>query len=143
MLNQEQLVKDAVRAAQRRGVRIALTGYLIFFGGIMGERYISSSESNAARETIVRSGTAVAVTACNERFKDRRQLREVLIIARRETRKSEDISPDRRKAAEAFYTERLAALPLPDCRDSLTVLSDDPDAEVHIPKPLYLPDKPE
>lgn len=132
------IVRDAVRSAQRRGIRIALTGYLILFGGIMAERYVSAHESNAAREAIVQSGTVVAVSGCNERFKDRKEVRAVLIASRDETRRRKDISPERRAASEAFFTERLAKLPMPDCRKALTILSDDPNKKVTIPKPLYI-----
>jgi hypothetical protein len=137
----DPIVNRAVRVAQRRGMRIALTGYLIFFAGIVAERQISAGEANDAREAIVQSGTAVAVTACNERFRDRRSLRAVLIASRNATRASKDISDERRKASEAFFNDRLSKLPLPDCRSSLTVLSDDPNAKVKIPKPLFLPDQ--
>lgn len=134
----DRIVQEAVRTAQRRGVRMALTGYLVFFGGIVAERYISSGENRGARQTIVKSGTAVAVSACNERFRDRRSIRAVLIASRLQVRQRDDISSDRRRRAINFLNDRLARLPMPDCRESLTVLSAKPNAEVRIPKPLYL-----
>lgn len=131
-------VNEAVRTAQKRGIRIALSGYLILFGGIVVERYISAQESKGARQTIVKSGTAVAVSSCNERFRDRRSIRAVLIASRVQTRQRSDLSPQRRNEAIKFLNDRLARLPMPDCRKALTTLSADPDAEVQIPEPLYL-----
>ncbi len=146
------LVERAIQTAQKRWIRLALTGYLILFSGLVGERLVSAHDTgqrradNAkSRQAIVQTGTVALIDGCNGRFEDRTALRDILISTRREVvkrLKNPQLTNEQRQQlrfAKQFYDARLDKLPLPDCRNQLDVISADPDAVVILPEPKYPP----
>lgn len=136
------LVARAVRRAQRNGIRLALTGYLILFGGLIGERIVSKNDTERARKTIVSTGTVALIDACNGRFDERTALRDILIALRLQAvkRMKTDIGIEQRQRDERavqFYDDRLQKLTLPDCRSQLHIISADPNKTVDIPTPKH------
>lgn len=136
----ERTTVKAANAAVRKYLRFALVGYLLLFSGIVAERIVSGQEAADSRQAIVQSGTVVAVDACNQRFKDRTEVRAVLEGSKAfqaRSLKNGTITRQQYDAAVGFYDERLKGLPLPDCRLTLGVLTTDPDDAPAIPEPLY------
>lgn len=129
----------------------ALLGFLILFVGLVVVRHEDANRAKEAtaariavadsqRKAIVQSGTVVAVGGCNERFKDRQEVRAVLEASKAESLKAYnagDITKERLRRSLAFYDQRLDGLPLPDCRQSQNILTTDINAVPPVPKPLY------
>ena len=102
--------------------------------------YDNGQQSGKSRDSIVQSGNVVAVVGCNRDFESRQSIREFLKSTqslKRIAYKRGYITEDAYEDARAFYKKQLAELPLPDCRESSKILSDDIDFASPILKPLY------
>jgi hypothetical protein len=154
-LAEREAVLDAgregwVRRQFRRFRNQALVGFLILAGGV-GAAFAVSAQDQAARHelakdqrhAIVQSGHAVSVAGCNRDYLTIGRLRNVLLASQAfqtAALKRGDITQAQFDRARTFYSAQLAGLPLPDCRDALAVLTDNPKARIVIPTPLHLPD---
>lgn len=143
----------AVREAELEGIRerrnsqhfkrfrnSALAGFLVLAGGIGGSIYASSKDSDEGRSAIVQSGRIVAVDGCNRDFTTIQRLRNVLLASQAFQRRAFEagrITADQYAEAAGFYQEQLAGLPLPDCRDARTIITDDPNKPKAVPDPKY------
>lgn len=137
----------AVRKALRRYAKPAIVGYVLLMIGVLAafqvnnnDRSVRRIEAGKSREAIVLSGRAVAVSGCNRDFKTISALRGVLIASKAfQQRQVRDglISPETFERARKFYDTQLASLQLPDCRDSESLLTDDPDDEIPHLRPLF------
>lgn len=137
----------AVERALKRYSRKALIGFLALFVGFLfnalnNQRQDRQADeaSTAAREAIIDSGNLVAVNGCNRDFEDRVAMRGVLLASKSFT--DQAVAEGRLTEYEgerriAFYDERLRELPLPDCRDTRNLITDDPDVHIIVPEPLY------
>lgn len=132
--------EHASKKVLKRFRKEAVAGFLILALGL-GIGTSANNHTNAAsRVQIVKSGQAVAVSGCNRDFRFASGLRGVLYASRdfqAGALKRGDISRDRYKLAVRFYKTQLQALPLPDCRVAKEILTDDPNAKIVVPQPLY------
>lgn len=118
--------------------RNALIGFLILLAGVGVVGKMDSDRTEAARRAIVDSGRAVAVMGCNRDFRTQQQVRGVLSASvSRSQRRLEDgeITPNEHARQVEFLRKQLEMLRLPDCR--LAHITDDPNADVRAPDPLY------
>jgi hypothetical protein len=148
---------DSPRMDRRRSdanlknyARNAVIGYVVLILGVFGTYTIGQSNDRAARSrdqitnqrsaaAILRSGNIIAVDGCNRDFRATKALRLVLRGGKRNVTKNlANGSITRKQAVEAFdfYDQALTQLPLPDCRDSLNVLSANPETKQEVPTPL-------
>lgn len=143
-LTQEQLdyfASETARAAHKatkKTLRAAFIGYLALFIGVVGMYSNGQSVSSNERDEIRTAGRAVAITACNERYNDRVEIREVLVQAQRSVKRQHKagiVSDEQYKDAVEFYNERLEGLPLPDCRKADNAL--ETTEKVAIPEARY------
>lgn len=134
------LQQESSARAVARTLRRAFVGYVILFGGILAMYHNGQNTSNAEREAIVESGQVVSVAGCNRDFHTIETLRGILMSGKRIQEKQAaegEITPEALERANAYYDTQLARLVLPDCREAEKILTDDPDAEIAVPKPLY------
>lgn len=121
-------------------VRSATVGFLILTIGLAASVYTQSSDSDKGRTQIVLSGRAVAVDGCNRDFTDRQVARSqtgrALVIIKHEHDLGNSTDREYRLGLD-FYRKQLQSQALPDCRKAEAVLTDDPDAKVVVPEPLY------
>lgn len=132
--------ETAVRKALRTYSRRATIGFCLLFAAFMGNLLWSNKLSSDARRAVVRSGDLIAVDGCNRDFQDRVAVRGVLIASRDFTKnayKRLNLTPEELQLRLDFYNARLKELPLPDCRKSDDILTDDPGDAVTVPTPLY------
>jgi hypothetical protein len=131
-LTEEQLAffteqtERAVHKTAKKIVRSALIGYVILLVGSLGMYLNGQSISKEERQSIVQSGTAVAVESCNRDFRTIGALRGVLIASRDfqvESLRRGDIPRGQYDRAREYYRTQLAALPQPDCRVSRDLLT--------------------
>ena len=130
----------AVRKALAKFSRRAVLGFVVLFLASLGNVWYASHISKGARSAVVNSGYAVAIDGCNRDFRSTETLRLLLKSSRALTlqaAKSGNISRDRINESLRFYDSQLEALKLPDCRKSDDVITDDPQASIMIPEPLY------
>jgi hypothetical protein len=148
-LTEEQLAffteqtERAVHKTAKKIVRSALIGYAILLLGSLGMYLNGQSISKEERQSIVQSGTAVAVESCNRDFRTIGALRGVLIASRDfqvESLRRGDITQRQFDRARSYYRVQLASLPQPDCRVSRGLLTTKGDEVPSVPEPLY-PDK--
>lgn len=85
-------------------------------------------DNRESRQALVASGQAIAVVACNRNYDTIKSLRGILIAAKANRNTTQ---------SDVFYDAQLQSLKLPDCRDVLMILSDDANAKVTVPKPLF------
>lgn len=140
-----ELEEGALTRAHRRWFRSSLVGYLILLVGVVGMYENGQSVSANERGQIIQAGRAVAVSACNARFNDRREVRGVLIQAKLSIQRqyeSGTITIDQRRQSLDFYDRRLEGLPMPDCRsadDALQQAAADNEA-IMVPNARYVGD---
>lgn len=123
---------------------ILAIGLALAVDGIHDQDVAGRKAGIEARTTIVNSGRAISVSGCNRDFRFGTTVRGVLQASRAQTQRAldrGDITPARAERAMKFYSDQLANLQLPDCRDALKILTDDPDQPLVIPKPLYPPEE--
>lgn len=133
----------AVKKAARRTLRQAAVGYLILFVGVMGMYWNGQHVSNAEREAVVQSGSAVVVDSCNRDYIATGRLRGIIIRIRNVIEAQDEAGkgdPEENQFAVDFYNNELKKIPLPDCRDTADALTADPDKVLKVPKPLHGPD---
>ena len=127
---------DAARHVQRRST----VGFIILLVGLATVLWLGEHHASSARKAIIDTGRIISVDGCNRDFKSRQEIREVLLRSKEfqdGALERGDITKSEYQRAIEFYDERLEALPLPDCRKSETILSDDPDEVPAKPTPLY------
>lgn len=120
-----------------RGAVAAFVGLVVALGYSF---YAAGNDSEAQRDQIVLSGSAIAVDGCNRDFKTIQGLRSILIASRdfqAAALKRGDITQAQYDVALEFYGRNLRAIPLPDCRVAGKILTSDPDAKVRVPQPSY------
>lgn len=121
----------AVRKATRRDRATNRIAYAILTVGLLVALYIPSHDADKSRRSIVESGTAVAVQACNRDFVDRQNFRATIERLNEAAKKSHNLT------GQAFYKAVLAVNPPIDCRESEDLLTDDPNAVVPSIPPYY------
>ena len=145
-LTQEQLdlisfhTERAAAKALKSYVRRAVIGFLILLAGIGYAIHDQNVFTGQARESIVRSGKVVSVSGCNRDYQTISALRGVLTTAQAIQEKAfraGDIPKSVLERSNAFYTSQLELLMLPDCRTAREILTDDPNAEIKVPEPLF------
>ena len=130
----------AVRKSLRIFSRRAVAGFIVLFVAAIGNVWFASRVSHNAREAVIKSGDAVAISGCNRDFRTIETLRVLLKTAAAASASQEkkgEISHERGAAAKQFYVSQLKALKLPDCRKSDDILTDNPNKQVAVPEPLY------
>jgi len=136
----EDQVRRAAKKAAQRVRNQALIAFLVLLTAIGYVQWDSSRRADDARDAVVTSGTVVAVDGCNRDYKSRQEVRSVLIASKNFQKRAYNegrITKDQYDSAAAFYDERLASLPLPDCRNAANVLTADPDQVPEVPEPLH------
>lgn len=143
----EESRRQSVRGAVRKYRNEALVGYLVLclgigviFGFQRHETHNRVQQGVAQRQAIVKSGSTVAVDGCNRDFHTIRGLRRVLTDARAFQRFQHDrglITDEQFQRAEDFYRVQLARIPLPDCREAVKSITQNPDKPVRVPTPLH------
>lgn len=136
----QRAATKASRAALRRYVRGATVAFTVMALAIGGSFYAQGTDSSQGRTAIVQSGRAVAVDGCNRDFKATERFRNLLLrgqAAQKRARADGDITQRQYELGREFYKRELRRTPLPDCRDALRILTDDPNVEVRVPPPLY------
>lgn len=129
----------ALRADQRRAKQ-RMVGFMVLFVAFLANAFYANNLATEARDRIIRSGDAVAVSGCNRDYEDREAIRRVLTASKDFTRNAFrrlDMSEEGVRLRLEFYDTQLGQLPLPDCRLADDVLTDDPDMPIHYPKPMY------
>lgn len=133
------------RAHFHRFRNAALTGFLILVVGLGASFYTQGQDNADGRTAIVQSGRAVSVDGCNRDFVTTERFRNLLLrgqAAQKRALAEGDITQRQYDLGTKFYARELRLTPLPDCRESLEVVTDDPEAEVTVPEPLYASDPP-
>lgn len=131
------VVTQVETAADRAATRVrnrSLIGFLILLFGIMLTFYVDNQGRQDARNSIVTSGNAVAVHACNQDFK----LIDVFRVeVQRSVERLEKLppSPDTTQRLEASQ-RFLDSYTLPDCRDA-RIVTTDPAAVKAPPSPHF------
>jgi hypothetical protein len=139
----ERATNKALRAWAKR----ATVAALIFVGGLAGSFYTENQHHNTqqaadkeARAAIVDSGRTVAIIGCNRDFRSIKRLRAILNDQRPRIAAFVEeglLNPAQAKRANADISRNLSRAPLPDCRKAQRALTDNPDARVRVPEPLY------
>lgn len=151
-LTEEQLalMTEQTRRAVHQTLRHwrigATAGFVVLVLGVAGAFFANAHDQDASNRAIVRSGTLVAVDACNRDYRSREgdiKLFRRLIVAAGQSYKDGRITTEQYNAAVMFYQKEISKRPLPDCRKAIKTLTDDPGAERAPLKPLYpaQPDK--
>lgn len=118
----------------------AVVGFTILLAGVGASFYTQGKDSDEGRTAIVQSGRAVSVSGCNRDFVTTERFRNLLLrgqAAQKRALADGDITQRQYELGTKFYERELRLTPLPDCRESLEVVTDDPDAEIVVPEPLY------
>lgn len=145
-LSEEQLAffteqtQRAVRNALRRYVRGAAVGFFVLVVAIIGVRFLDAQDSAKARDSIVRSGDAVAVSGCNRDFDTIKILRAQIKRGKKVTLQyvAEGLLTQAQADRAIADTNRLLSrYTLPDCRASLEIITDKPDAQITPQEPKY------
>ena len=137
-------IEDSTRRAAREALRIYVRGTAAAVAALLAALVFvflsDNAQRSSARQAIVDSGDAVSVSGCNRDFTTIMTLRGVL-SASQEARKTlyerGALGKDEYETGKQFFTKQLILLELPDCRDSLHVLTDDPNAEIVVPTPRF------
>lgn len=149
-LTQEQLdwiaecTRRSVNGALRRFSLLATTGFLILLAGNLFVYRDAQTLNGASRDSIVQSGTTVAVDGCNRDYETIQSLRQVLMDARsfqKAALKSGTITQSQYDKARVYYASQIARLKLPDCRKAKTMLNDDPERKADVPTPKFPTDE--
>ncbi len=137
----------ATRKALRHWARRATVGFVVLAAGIGAAFYNDASNEDAqqtrnaeARKTIVDSGRAIAVEACNRDYRTTVELRAILDRAARVQKANFNEGTINRRTwdrLDAHLTKALIRLRVPDCREAREVLTQNPDERIIIPAPLY------
>lgn len=132
----ERAVYKSLRTYSRR----AVIGFALLFAAFTLNVLYSNRIGADARDAVINSGNIVAVSGCNRDFRSAQAVRGVLIASKDFTQQA--IKRGTLPPAEAitrlnFYDTQLANLPLPDCRKSASVLTDNPDLSRLAPHPLW------
>jgi hypothetical protein len=140
----------AVDRALNKYMKRAMIGFLLLFIGFLynastnrAQQVDIRSQAEAARDVLIESGDVIAIDGCNRDFQTTSALRGVLLASAAFNRQNfEDGIIDRTTLDQRlrFYDDQLDRLPLPDCRKSQGILTDDPQHNLPKPQPLY-PDR--
>lgn len=132
----------AVTRALHRWRIGATTGFLILLIGVAGAFAVNNRDQRIARDAIIKSGSVVAVDGCNARYHDRAALRAIFIrlqtaVLQQAQNENIPVSSRRVQFALEFYRDQLQRLPLPDCRPTAHILTDQPYPPVRVPTPKH------
>lgn len=139
----ERAVDKAIAKAEemdKKRARGRLLGFAALFLIFLANTFYIAHIGAKSREQVVRSGDIVAVAGCNRDYEDRVAVRGVLLASKEFTVnafKRLNLSEAEKEARLQFYDDRLAELPLPDCRLADDVLTDDPDSPLVVPEAFY------
>lgn len=114
--------------------------YVLIVAAFSFGLHSNAHTANQARDSLVRTGTIVAVDGCNRDFRSITNLRATfdrLIMSNNRSFAAGRITPEQHREAVAFYTEQKNKNPLPDCRDAKHVISADANPNAPIPTPRY------
>jgi hypothetical protein len=137
-------VNHAVDQAMRTYSKAAATGFVILLLGLVLCVYVVQNYDAAARRAIVDSGRAISVSSCNRDFDSISKDRNLLQRGRENIQQqyaAKDITETAYRRSIAFYDRELREYRLPDCREALDVVTDNPNAPIFIPRPRYPLDK--
>lgn len=145
LINQiHEEAREAVRGYRNRALAafvLILVAYGYLFNVDQRADIDRQQDAKAARAAIVESGNIVAISGCNQHFRDRQAIRAVLFASRRvqqRARKRGDTTRAQYLDSIRFYRSQLTRLRLPDCRDTVRTLTDDPNRKpLVVPRPLY------
>jgi hypothetical protein len=142
-----QQTARAVDKALSRYYKRAAAGFLILFIGFLFNAWNNENQwdrieasADEGRQALVESGDIISVDGCNRDFQTTKALRGVLLASRdfsRQNYRNGLIDKQALEERKAFYSEQLSTLPLPDCRDTQGILTDDPEHPLEKPTPLY------
>lgn len=138
--DQRRFLSESVSHAVGRYVRRATIGFVVLALGTITTYAIAANYNNDARQTIVDSGRQVAVVGCNRDFKSTTELRNILHNSGEQQAaalEAGDISQGQYERSQRYLRDALKRLALPDCRIALGAVTQDPDAKVVIPPPLF------
>lgn len=136
----ERAVRKALRVYSRR----AIIGFIVLFLAFTANVLYSNHVASSGRDAVINSGNIVAVSGCNRDYRSAQAIRGVLIASKDFTKqaiKRGSLSPSEAIDRLNFYDTQLAKLPLPDCRQSASVLTDNPNVFRIAPHPLWTDDK--
>lgn len=138
-LQTERAVNKALRSFRNR----ALQGFLLLLVGLMVLTYVQRHDqmerreaTNAARDQIVESGRAVALTGCNRDFQTAQAFQATIKALRDAAKKRNPQTPETAMAVD-FYDEVLEISPLPDCRKAENIVTQDPTQPIIKIDPFY------
>lgn len=132
-------VEKRAESRDKRWRRGATGAFAVLFAATMLVYHNGQSVSAGERNDIVAAGRTVAISACNARYADREELREVLNQSKKAVRRqfrAGVATEQQRDDAIKFYNARLKGLPLPDCRkadDALERVAGNSDAKIKVP----------
>lgn len=115
-------------------------GYIILFLGVLGAYWVDYGHNRDAREAIVASGNAVAVEGCNRDFDNAKARIESarLSLEQLEANRRRGIVEDEDyRRTKRAYMRLIASIKVPDCRDVVNVITDEPTAYDGTPAPKY------
>lgn len=147
----EQLdwISNEVRHSANKVLRNWVIGgtiaFVLILIGLIVAFHVDAQHNEESRKAIVNSGRAVSVAGCNRDYDSIQKLRGIIIASRPQLKTYyEEGSLTRAQYLRALdnIQKQLKDYPLPDCRRSLKVLTDDEDATVVIPEPKYQQKKP-
>jgi hypothetical protein len=143
----EQSRRESVKHATHHLRNQALIGYFILLVGIIitfglqrHETSVRRADANAQRQSIVRSGSAVAVSGCNRDFLTITSLRRVLIDSGEVSKRAHArglVSDQQYRSTQRFYQRQLHRLKLPDCRKAEHLITSNPERPLVVPVPLF------
>jgi len=112
---EDQDIKRSVRRYRNQ----SMAAFLALLLGLVFVRIDDINHANDANDAIVQSTVVTGIANCNRDFRGRVEVLSVLRGSREFARtqyQNRDISKDTFDVGDKFYAERLAGLPLPDCR---------------------------
>lgn len=130
----------AVRKSLRTYSRRAVVGFILLFAAFMANVLYINKIADDGRHAVIKSGNIVAVDGCNRDYRSAQAVRGVLIASKDFTQQAVrrgTIPPQEALERLNFYNTQLASLPVPDCRRSAKVLTDDPNVALLPPTPLW------
>ena len=133
-------VNKAVENAMRVYSRVALSGFIILLLGLALTVTVMQNYDKDSRKAIVDSGRAVSVAGCNRDFESISRDRTLLARGRANLAKQHDhgeITDAAFARGDKFYEDELRNYQLPDCREALNLLTDNPDEPIYVPEPRY------
>lgn len=137
----ERAARKSAREAVRGYRNSALVGFAILLGGLGGGFWAQQHDASEARNAIVISGRNVAVSGCNDRFRQQQVIRGIIRSGSKQIDRYESegtLTPAQGKRAQIENRKSVRKVKLPDCRLQRDLLTDDPRSlKPDVPAPLY------